>query len=299
MADYRDIWSPAKIFSPTTARQHTQASKDWTYADQWLRSRYHPRPVPPFERTPDTLKALLALAAANEAADDERALAKKVKERTLEALQKRDAEAAATAGTEDVLAAVEEQLTPEGVRALNSLALLTVAVGAEGTGTTELASRLITLTKHEFALSQQSLHLTALQTRLEHDLATLSAAVTRLAHGAEYSVPAELAGQVGEWGRATRHLAGKVDDYRERLQAEEVGGGGRGREGVTVEALIEKEREVLALKERVLDLEARVKGFQGLPPERDLARVEVERVERELAELEEKREALYDNMVGG
>lgn len=136
MADYRDLWSPAKIFSPTAARQHTQSTKDWTYADQWLRTRYHPRPVPPFERTPDTLKALLALAAANEAADDERALAKKVKERTLEALQKRDKEAA-EAGAENVLAAVEEHLTAEGVRALNSLALLAVAVDAEGTGTVE------------------------------------------------------------------------------------------------------------------------------------------------------------------
>ncbi|KAH8151637.1 uncharacterized protein LAJ45_04259 [Morchella importuna] len=286
MADYRDLWSPAKIFSPTTTRQQSQSTKDWTYADQWLRTRYHPRPVPPFERTPDTLKALLALAAANEAADDERALAKKVKERTLDALQKRDAEA--------------EHLTAEGVRALNSLALLAVAVDAEGTGTVELANQLITLTKHEFALTQQSQHLQHLHTRLESDLATLTASITRLTHGAEYRVPAELAAQVGEWGRATRHLAGKVDDYRERLQDSGGGGaGGKGGEGTTVEALIECEKEVLALKERVLDLEARVKAFQGLPPERDLARVEVERVERELAGLEERREALYDNMVGG
>ncbi|KAH0609540.1 uncharacterized protein H6S33_013026 [Morchella sextelata] len=290
MADYRDIWSPAKIFSPTATR-HSQSSKDWTYADQWLRTRYHPRPVPPFERTPDTLKALLALAAANEAADDERALAKKVKEHTLEALQKRDADSAGE--SENVLAAVEEHLTAEGVRALNSLALLAVAVGAERVERTELATRLITLSKHEHALSQQSLHLRALHSRLETDLATLNGAIARLAHGGEYVVPAELAGQVGEWGRATRHLAGKVDDYRERLRDEGE------RAGVTVEELIEKEREVLALKERVLDLEARVKGFQGLPPERDLARVEVERVERELAGLEARREALYDNMVGG
>lgn len=152
----------------------------------------------------------------------------------------------------------------------------------------------MTLTKHEFALTQQSQHLQHLRTRLASDLASLNASITRLTHGAEYRVPAELAAQVGEWGRATRHLAGKVDDYRERLQG--AGGGG---EGTTVEALIECEKEVLALKEQVLDLEARVKAFQGLPPERDLARVEVERVERELAGLEERREALYDNMVGG
>lgn len=55
---------------------------------------------------------------------------------------------------------------------------------------------------------------------------------------------------------------------------------------------------MLALKEHVLNLEAQVGGFQGLPPEKDLARLEVERVAVELQELLGRRERLYDGMVG-
>lgn len=47
----------------------------------------------------------------------------------------------------------------------------------------------------------------------------------------------------------------------------------------------------------MLQLEAKAKGYQGLPANEDLARLEVERAEAELAELIQKREALYDKMV--
>jgi HAUS augmin-like complex subunit 1 len=66
---------------------------------------------------------------------------------------------------------------------------------------------------------------------------------------------------------------------------------------LTVLALIQQEQEVLALKEHVLDLEAQARGFQGLPPEKDLARLEVERVQGELEQLEAGREKLYDGMI--
>lgn len=139
MADYRDIWSPAKVFSPSAARQQSQLAKDWSYVDQWLTARYHPQPVPSFERNPDTLKALLALAAANETADEERALEKKVKEKALTELKKRDEEIAAE-GEESVLTSIEEHLTPDGTRALNSIALLSVALGSTSTSSTKYSS---------------------------------------------------------------------------------------------------------------------------------------------------------------
>jgi HAUS augmin-like complex subunit 1 len=62
--------------------------------------------------------------------------------------------------------------------------------------------------------------------------------------------------------------------------------------------LVQQEQDVLALKEHVLNLEAQARGYQGLPPEKDLARLEVERVAAELEELEAKREKLYDGMIG-
>ncbi|KAI1495667.1 hypothetical protein F5X99DRAFT_114525 [Biscogniauxia marginata] len=64
----------AAIFSPSVARAAASTAKDWAYVDGWLRAKYAllKRRPPPFERNPDTLRALLALAAANEAADEER-----------------------------------------------------------------------------------------------------------------------------------------------------------------------------------------------------------------------------------
>ena len=63
------------IFSPTIARIAASTARDWSYVDSWLSSKLPPgRPLPSFERNPDTLKALLALAAANEAADEQRSL---------------------------------------------------------------------------------------------------------------------------------------------------------------------------------------------------------------------------------
>ena len=52
------------------------------------------------------------------------------------------------------------------------------------------------------------------------------------------------------------------------------------------------------MKERVQDLEGQARAYHGLPPEKDLARLEVERVQEQLAELEARREKLYDGMLG-
>lgn len=220
MTDYRDIWSPAKVFSPSVARQQSQIAKDWTYVDQWLLTRHSPSPVPSFERNPDTLKALLALAAANEAADEERALEKKVKEKALIELQKRDEEAAKTEAS--VLAALEENLTPDGTRALNSVALLSVALGSTSTSSRKLAAGLIELTKEEFSIAQQTLRIDGLHKRLERDLLLLREQLRTLEHGDEYKIPPELVGQTAEWTRTSRHLQRKTEDYQERVEALEV-----------------------------------------------------------------------------
>lgn len=143
MANYRDIWSPAKVFSPSAAKHQNLLAKEWSYVDQWLSARYHPQPVPRFERNAETLKALVALAAANEAADEERALEKKVKEKALSELKNRDkAVASGLTNEEPVLVALEESLTPEGTRALNSIALLSVALGSTSTNSQKYGSPL-------------------------------------------------------------------------------------------------------------------------------------------------------------
>ncbi|KAF8541896.1 hypothetical protein BDD12DRAFT_827207 [Trichophaea hybrida] len=297
MTDFDSIWSPAKVFSPTVAKQQSLQQKDWIYVDQFLSTRFAPDPVPKFERNPDTLKALLALASANESADEEKALEHRVKEKALDELQKRDAamEESRKGKGEPLLVGVEEHLTPEGRRCLNSVALLSVALGSNSTEPQKLSSHLVALSSQEASIAQQTNRIDTLHSRLQTELSSLREALRNLENGEEHKLPLDLTTRVTEWTRTTRHLRNKTEDYKDRLQAMEAV---LPTEGLTVPALIRQEQDILVLKELVLDLEAQAKGFQGLPPEKDLARLEVERVQGELEELEAKRERLYDGMIG-
>lgn len=298
MADFNSIWSPAKVFSPTTAKQTSLQQKDWTYVDQFLSSRFAPNPVPKFERNPDTLRVLLALTAANEAADEEKFLELRVKEKTLAELRKRDTEweESRMGKRKSLLSAVEENLTPEGTRCLNSVALLSVALASNSTEPEKLASHFVRLSVQEAAVAQQTLCMDGLHSRLKADLMNLNSALRELEADDNLTIPCDMATKVNEWIRTSRHLKNKTEDYKERLETMEKNPSAR---GLTIPALAQTEKEILSLKERVLDLEAQTRGFQGLPPEKDLARLEVERVQGELEGLQAKLEKLYDGMISG
>ena len=80
--------SPGAIFSPSQARQQQNEAKEWSYVDSWLASKFgHTAPPPSFERTPETLQALLALAAFNESADESKQLLMHVESQALVELQ--------------------------------------------------------------------------------------------------------------------------------------------------------------------------------------------------------------------
>lgn len=62
------------------------------------------------------------------------------------------------------------------------------------------------------------------------------------------------------------------------------------------------ESEVRDLEKRVRGLEGRVRGFEGLPPDREMALLEVERLRKELEGLARRREGLFevvDKEIGG
>ena len=59
---------------------------------------------------------------------------------------------------------------------------------------------------------------------------------------------------------------------------------------IGIKALSNEEKRIEELKEGVVRLESEVKAYQGLPPDKDLARLEVERVEGEWREVEARKE---------
>jgi len=164
------------------------------------------------------------------------------------------------------------------------------------TRTYRLSSHLLTLSSQEFAVATQTARVDALHSRLQADLHSLRETLRHLESGEKYKLQSDLSTRVTEWTRTARHLRNKTEDYRIRLEEEAAEAP---KEELLVPVLVQQEQEVLSLKEHVLDLEAQARGFQGLPPEKDLARLEVERVQTELDELEAKRERMYDGMLGG
>ena len=173
----------AAIFSPSVARAAASTAKDWSYVDDWLRRKYAASSssasggtkattakraswttVPQFERNPETLKALLALAAANEAADEERDQLARIEEAALDEIRqhqqqqqqnrqrqreketsrKPDGPGPEQEGeqggatdedgvqvVEGILGALEEGLSREGRAALDAMAEMAVELGGE------------------------------------------------------------------------------------------------------------------------------------------------------------------------
>lgn len=77
------------LFSPSKARQQQAQAKDWIFVDSWLSKKYHPKPVPSFERNEETLQALMTLVAFNERADEEQTLVDKVERQALNDLEEK------------------------------------------------------------------------------------------------------------------------------------------------------------------------------------------------------------------
>ncbi|KAF8461013.1 hypothetical protein BDZ91DRAFT_699850 [Kalaharituber pfeilii] len=291
--DFRESWSPSAVFSPSAARQQLLEAKDWTYIDQWLASHFDPHPVPPFERNSDTLKALLALASYNETADEEAILKSQVESKALRELKERHEQ---TLNTPTPVTLLLPHLTPPGSNALNSLSLLTVALSLPPTTITPttLARSLTSLTTTETHLSQLSLSTNTLISTLRSELSRLNSLPTP----PQPPSSQELQSKTLEFHTTTHHLTHKSSEYSSRLESLRRSAPDPATlDTISIPALMDFERQIAEMKEHVLGLEGQVKGFQGLPPDKDMARLEVERVEGLVKDLEGKREGVYDKMI--
>lgn len=156
----------AAIFSPSVARAAASAAKDWSYIDGWLQRKFPGRGPPPFERNADTLRALLALASANEAADEERALVARLEDETLEQLKAHEQSQDQNEtdqntspnplqdAREAILTSLESSLTREGQTALNTMATLAIQSGIAFPTPADLGAELISLTTQSAVLEQ-------------------------------------------------------------------------------------------------------------------------------------------------
>lgn len=275
------------LLSPSKARIQFVQAQEWAHVTTWLASKYYPSAPPPFERNTETLNAILALAAFNESADEERDAYGKVEH---DALKELNAIVSAEPDTE-ILAAVENSLTHEGRASLDALASLSVALGGAPTER-EMANSIVQLKAAEIKMQQQTQRVEELQTSLARELSWLREQLAEVS-GEEFQSPVEVLQKTSGWTRSAKALGIKLAEYNDKLRSLDEGKA----PGVDIHRVFEEENRVLELQGKVKALESRLAAFQGLPPEWELAKKEVDRVKRDLASLERQRDSMFERLV--
>ncbi|KAI9738209.1 MAG: hypothetical protein M1834_008707 [Cirrosporium novae-zelandiae] len=274
------------LLSPSKARAEASLAADWALATSFLNSVYHPATPPPFERNDEILKALLQLAAYNERANEGQQLILRAEEQELRELQQ--AEAQGMEEAREILDAVEENMTDEGRAALATLAETSIGLGVD-VYPEEIAKAIVDRTRDEFDRAQQLHRIQTLQDYLESELSRVQAQLDGL-RGEQYLTPNSLPEATAKWTRETKLLDRELSDSKDRLAILERAK----KPEITVDRLSEKEKEVLTYEERVRNLEAQVDAFHGLPADRELAKKEIDKLERELQRLTRRRDELFE-----
>jgi HAUS augmin-like complex subunit 1 len=281
--------SPSAIFSPSVARQQLAAAKDWNYIDSWLSSKFNNKTPPPFERNNDTLKALLALAALNESADEERELLARVEAKALQDLQARQG----ADSNAELISSIEASLTREGITSLEALSTLSVALNQPIPDIEKLGRSIVDLQVTSFDLDQASDRILVLENHLKNELDNINAMIKDLQSDA-YQPPLHLTKQTVDYQRKTKTLSSKLPELRDRVASLTSSTGSPKITIQDVKAEEDKFKELIAF---VKDLEAQVKNYHGLPQDTDLARLELESIRVDLLDLTRRRENMFEGLV--
>ncbi len=281
--------SPSAIFSPSVARQQLATAKDWNYIDGWLTTKFNGKPAPPFERNNDTLKALLALAALNETADEDRDLLFKVEIKALQELQAKEA----NDPDQDILKALEGNLTREGRASLDALSSAGVVLGQPFADTAQLTRRTIDLQVTSFNLDQATERVDILHKHLNAELERINGLVEELRSGS-YQPPPDISKRTLDYQRRMKVLAAKLPELKIRVASLFAA---IGTPKPTVHDVKVEEERFVDLIASVKELEAQVKAYHGLPHDVDLARLELEGLRVELNNLTKRRDGMFEGLV--
>ena len=282
---------PSPILSPSKARQAAARAQDWAYVTAWLEKKYAPSRVPKFEHIPEVLQSLLALAAANEEADEEAELVHRAREKELELYENQ----APTNNnpTQAILSTLPSHLSTPGSNALTSLATASTLLGTLSPTPISLATSLLFLTKSSSSLSHHAQAISSLQTHLQTETATLEAQLQALSSQSSEQLTSTLQASTAQFNRETKQISTKIAEYKERSSALE-----RARmPGPIFEAVGHEEAATEASQARVKALEERLLAFQGLPPDLEAAKGELARVQGEFVSLQRRRNDLFEEVM--
>ncbi|KAH3905330.1 hypothetical protein HBI56_209180 [Parastagonospora nodorum] len=296
-----DNLTPSDLFSPSKARQQRAQAQDWAHIDSWLSYKYSGRSVPTFERNEETLKVLRELSMANERADEDRAVIERVEREALKELD----EVARNSTDTQLLCKLKASLTPEGEQALVALAGTAVALNTPTARPENIAHTLIQHTTTSQNLTNQLSHIETLQTYLNKQHAVLRAQLNELGTNPALTAPSSLQRQTTEQARQTKHLRSKIREYEDKLsslqsnQSRSMTPGSKYiGSAEAIGEMLEQQKALDELRERVEGLESEVGGFAGLPADKEMARKEVGKLEVRLDEVRRRRDELFEGLVG-
>ncbi|KAI2795127.1 hypothetical protein POX_a01732 [Penicillium oxalicum] len=292
-----DSYSDDSLASPTKARQAAIQAKDWAYVNSWLIQHYAPKSVPPFERNEDTLRVLLGLAAANDAADEEAALQHHAKKEILDSLQARkviDAKNAHDRQKEEILDELELCLDEASRSNLEDLAGVAVNLGHTSNPTLQgLGQSIVELTAEEFDAQNQLAKVEELHQYLRKELERLQHDLEGLKSSPSYEAPAETQSLTSEWVRSTKILSARIGEYQDRIASLERSQP----KGPTLQEVVVEEEQVVRLGNDVRSLERQVKAFHEFPTDVAGARRQYKESEQRLSQLAFQRDALLGKSV--
>ncbi|PBP19737.1 hypothetical protein BUE80_DR009458 [Diplocarpon rosae] len=280
--------SPSAIFSPSVARQQLAAAKDWNYVENWLSTKFNGKTPPSFERNNDTLKALLALAALNDTADEERDLMARVEAKALQDLQAKEEGDPHS----ELMKSLEDSLTREGQTSLEALSTLSVALNQPAPSMERLGRSMLDLQVASYDLDQASERISILEAHLNNELASINTLIKEL-QGDSYQPPADLTKQTIDYQRRAKALSSKLPELKDRVVSLSAGA----KTKITIQDVKMEEENFKALMETVKQLEGQVKSYHGLPQDTDLARLELESLRIELRDLTLQRDSMFEGLV--
>ncbi|KAG9385958.1 hypothetical protein A1F94_002708 [Pyrenophora tritici-repentis] len=294
-----DNLTPSDLFSPSKARQQRAQAQDWAHIDSWLSYKYAGRTVPTFERNDETLKVLRELSMANERADEERAVLERVEREALKELD----EIQTNEQDERILSQLRANLTPEGEQALDALASTAVILNTPTANPETIAHALIQHTVTSQTLTNQLTHIQALQGYVDKQHSLLRTQLHQLQTDPAFTTPANLQRQTTEQTRQVKHLRTKIREYEDKLsslqssQSRNMTPGSNIASAEAIGDMLEQQKALDELRERVEGLEMEVSEFAALPADREAARKEVGKLEVRLDEARRKRDELFEGLV--
>ncbi|KAF3801066.1 hypothetical protein GCG54_00010127 [Colletotrichum gloeosporioides] len=289
------------IFSPSIARIAASTAKDWNYVDGWLTAKFHGRAVPPFERNPETLKALLALASLNETVDEERELVSRAEAAALHQLgeayhepEARLSELPPTATVrERILTAVQDHLTREGSTALNSMATLSCQLSVAYPDAENLGQSMINLHARASELEQMRVRVHVLLKYIEQESTTADELLQTL-RSDDYKPTNDLARQNLDMQRRIKAMAARLPELKDRMS-------NANRSHISaqpaIEQIVQEESKYLDLLAQKRGLDAHVTQFSSLPDDVQRARLQLENLRTEIRAIIRRRDTIFEGWV--